>query len=86
MACSCLSRFQVHYNGYLKPYQEPWAYGADVERICKRFIELRYQLIQLWCAPCNIDCKCQGFHRHEYADWAQNVQPPLHESFPLPPV
>ena len=41
-------RFQVHYNGYLKPFQEPWCYGADVERVCKRFIVLRYQLIQLW--------------------------------------
>ena len=41
-------RFQVHYNGYLKPFQEPWCYGADVERVCKRFILLRYELIQLW--------------------------------------
>ncbi|KAK9903343.1 hypothetical protein WJX75_003349 [Coccomyxa subellipsoidea] len=45
---SFLPWFQVHYNGYLKPFQEPWCYGADVERVCKRFIVLRYQLIQLW--------------------------------------
>ena len=44
-------RFQVHYNGYKKPFQEPWCYGADVERICKRFILLRYELIQLWYSP-----------------------------------
>ena len=46
--CWVLLRFQVHYNGYLKPFQEPWCYGADVERVCKRFILLRYELIQLW--------------------------------------
>lgn len=43
-------RFQVHYNGYQKPFQEPWCYGADVERVCKRYILLRYELLQLWCA------------------------------------
>ena len=51
-----LRRFQVHYNGYLKPFQEPWCYGADVERICKRFILLRYELIQLWYSPLLSSC------------------------------
>lgn len=49
--CVHAGRFQVHYNGYLKPFQEPWCYGADVEKVCRRFIVLRYQLIQLWSVP-----------------------------------
>jgi alpha-glucosidase len=28
--------------------QEPWAFGPEIEEICRRYIELRYQLLPYW--------------------------------------
>ncbi len=40
-------RYRNHYSGYTKPFQEPWCFGKEVESVCKRYIELRYQLQQV---------------------------------------
>lgn len=40
--------YRNHYNGYQKIYQEPYKYPEPVKSICKKYIELRYRLIQLF--------------------------------------
>ena len=43
--------FRNHYNGRYKQFQEPYAYQCVDPRVlpvCKHFIELRYQLLQLF--------------------------------------
>jgi alpha-glucosidase len=37
--------YRVHYQKG-KPPQEPWAFGSEVEEISRKYINLRYQLIQ----------------------------------------
>ncbi|KAK3739019.1 hypothetical protein QZH41_010476, partial [Actinostola sp. cb2023] len=43
---SFLPWFRNHYDNYYKPYQEPYRYSEPVPTICRKFIELRYRLIQ----------------------------------------
>ena len=38
--------FRNHYDNYYKPYQEPYCYEEPVPTICRKYIELRYKLIQ----------------------------------------
>ena len=38
--------FRNHYENYYKPYQEPNRYEEPVPTICRKYIELRYKLIQ----------------------------------------
>lgn len=38
--------FRNHYDNYYKPYQEPYMYAEPVPSICRKYIEMRYQLIQ----------------------------------------
>lgn len=38
--------FRNHYDNYYKPYQEPYRYAEPVPTICRKYIELRYKLIQ----------------------------------------
>jgi alpha-glucosidase len=38
--------FRNHYNGYTKAYQEPYRYGEPYASICRRYIEIRYKLLQ----------------------------------------
>ena len=45
---SFLPWFRNHYLGYDKEYQEVYAYGEPVTSICRRFIELRYRMLQLY--------------------------------------
>ena len=40
--------FRNHYDGYTKQFQEPYAYGEPVPSNCRKYIELRYRLIQLY--------------------------------------
>jgi alpha-glucosidase len=40
--------FRNHYNGYNKQFQEIYAYGEPVPTNCRKYIELRYRLIQLF--------------------------------------
>lgn len=40
--------YRNHYDGYTKLFQEPYRYGEPVRSICRKFIELRYRLIQLF--------------------------------------
>jgi len=38
--------FRNHYDNYYKPYQEPYVYAEPVPTICRKYIEIRYRLIQ----------------------------------------
>lgn len=40
--------YRNHYNGYTKGFQEPYAYGQPVPDNCRKYIELRYRLLQLF--------------------------------------
>lgn len=45
---SFLPWFRNHYIGYDKEYQEVYAYGEPVVGICRKFVELRYRLLQVY--------------------------------------
>ena len=47
-AGSFLPWFRNHYLGYDKEYQEVYAYGEPVTSICRRYIELRYRMLQVY--------------------------------------
>jgi alpha-glucosidase len=47
-AGSFLPWFRNHYLGYDKDYQEAYAYGEPVTSICRRYIELRYRMLQVY--------------------------------------
>ncbi|WP_437809871.1 TIM-barrel domain-containing protein [Sorangium sp. So ce1078] len=40
--------YRNHYDGYTKLFQEPYSYGAPVPTNCRKYIEIRYRLIQLF--------------------------------------
>jgi alpha-glucosidase len=40
--------FRNHYDGYNKQYQEPYAYSEPVPTICRKYIGIRYKLLQLF--------------------------------------
>ena len=40
--------FRNHYDGYTKLFQEPYNYGDPVPQNCRKYIEVRYRLIQLF--------------------------------------
>lgn len=40
--------FRNHYDGYHKQYQEPFAYAEPVPTICRKYINIRYKLLQLF--------------------------------------
>lgn len=40
--------YRNHYNGYTKAFQEPYAYGEPVPANCRKYVELRYRLLQLF--------------------------------------
>jgi alpha-glucosidase len=37
-----------HYDGYHKQYQEPYAYDDPCQSACRKYIEIRYKLLQLF--------------------------------------
>jgi alpha-glucosidase len=39
--------YRNHYNGYIKAFQEPYRYGEPVPTNCRKYIELRYRMLQL---------------------------------------
>ena len=41
-----LGWFRNHYDGYSKSFQEPYAYGEPVCSDCRKYIEIRYKLLQ----------------------------------------
>ena len=47
-AGSFLPWFRNHYIGYDKAYQEVYAFGDPVERICRACIERRYRMLQVY--------------------------------------
>jgi alpha-glucosidase len=40
--------YRNHYNGYEKQFQEPYAYGEPVLSNCRKYVELRYRMLQLF--------------------------------------
>lgn len=40
--------YRNHYNGYTKAYQEPYKYDSYVTDACRKYIEIRYKLLQLF--------------------------------------
>lgn len=40
--------YRNHYDGYHKKYQEPFKYSQSVEDNCRKYIEIRYKLIQVF--------------------------------------
>jgi len=45
---SFLPWFRNHYDGYNKQFQEPFAYGEPVPTNCRKYVELRYRMIQVY--------------------------------------
>jgi alpha-glucosidase len=45
---SFLPWYRNHYNGYIKAFQEPYAYGEPVPTHCRKYIELRYRMLQIY--------------------------------------
>jgi alpha-glucosidase len=40
--------YRNHYDGYTKQYQEPYAYGEPYLSYCRKYIQLRYRLLQVF--------------------------------------
>ncbi|UII25179.1 DUF4968 domain-containing protein [Fulvivirga maritima] len=40
--------YRNHYDGYTKTFQEPYRYGSPVPENCAKYINMRYQLLQLF--------------------------------------
>ncbi|MDR3436943.1 TIM-barrel domain-containing protein [Telmatospirillum sp.] len=40
--------FRNHYDGYNKQFQEPYGYAEPVPSICRKYIGIRYKLLQLF--------------------------------------
>ncbi|WP_437935707.1 TIM-barrel domain-containing protein [Sorangium sp. So ce341] len=40
--------YRNHYDGYTKQYQEPYRYPGDVAAQCRKQIEIRYQMMQIF--------------------------------------
>jgi alpha-glucosidase len=40
--------YRNHYDGYSKAFQEPYAYGEPVPTNCRKYIELRYRMLQIF--------------------------------------
>ncbi len=45
---SFLPWYRNHYYGYEKQFQEPYAYGEPVPTHCRKYVELRYRMLQLY--------------------------------------
>lgn len=45
---SFLPWYRNHYDGYNKQFQEPYAYGEPVPLNCRKYVELRYRMIQIY--------------------------------------
>src|SRR5208283_5721307 len=40
--------YRDHYNGYTKRFQEVYAYGEPVISNCRKYVELRYRMLQVF--------------------------------------
>ncbi|MES2774015.1 MAG: TIM-barrel domain-containing protein [Bacteroidota bacterium] len=40
--------YRNHYNGYTKQFQEAYAYGEPVPTNCRKYIQLRYRMLQIF--------------------------------------
>jgi len=59
--------FRNHYNGYRKEFQEPWRYAEPVPTNCRKYVELRYRMLQL--------------HYDAMYEWSQTGMPPARALF-----
>lgn len=45
---SFLPWYRNHYDGYNKQFQEPYEYGEPVPSNCRKYVELRYRMMQVY--------------------------------------
>ena len=45
---SFLPWYRNHYDGYIKAFQEPYRYGEPVPTNCRKYVELRYRMLQVY--------------------------------------
>lgn len=45
---SFLPWYRNHYDGYDKDFQEPYRYGEPVPTNCRKYVELRYRMLQVY--------------------------------------
>ncbi|MFJ3483067.1 TIM-barrel domain-containing protein [Pseudomonas sp. NPDC090202] len=45
---SFLPWYRNHYDGYVKQFQEPYAYEEPVPSNCRKYVELRYRMMQIY--------------------------------------
>ncbi len=45
---SFLPWYRNHYDGYNKQFQEPYMYGEPVPTNCRKYVELRYRMLQIY--------------------------------------
>lgn len=64
---SFLPWYRNHYDGYNKSFQEPYAYGEPVPTNCRKYVELRYRMLQL-------------YYDAVY-EWTQSGMPPIRALF-----
>ena len=58
-ASAFLGWFRNHYDGYNKAYQEPHRYGEPFASICRKYINVRYKLLQYF-YDCLYECTQTG--------------------------
>jgi alpha-glucosidase len=64
---SFLPWYRNHYDGYNKSFQEPYNYGEPVPTNCRKYVELRYRMLQLY--------------YDALYEWTQSGMPPVRALF-----
>jgi alpha-glucosidase len=64
---SFLPWYRNHYDGYNKSFQEPYRYGEPVPTNCRKYVELRYRMLQLY--------------YDALYEWTQSGMPPVRALF-----
>ncbi|QSR85253.1 TIM-barrel domain-containing protein [Methylacidimicrobium sp. B4] len=59
--------YRNHYDGYNKQFQEPYNYGEPVPTHCRKYVELRYRMLQI--------------HYDALYEWTQTGMPPARALF-----
>ncbi|VVM07305.1 partial alpha-glucosidase, partial [Methylacidimicrobium cyclopophantes] len=59
--------YRNHYDGYNKQFQEPYNYGEPVPTHCRKYVELRYRMLQI--------------HYDAVYEWTQTGMPPARALF-----
>jgi alpha-glucosidase len=64
---SFLPWYRNHYDGYNKSFQEPYRYGEPVPTHCRKYVELRYRMLQLY--------------YDAFYEWTETGMPPVRALF-----